>query len=275
MPTPNPPQSLFRYESFCVQSIQNLKSQVIYFADPKVFNDAFDCRLPIQMQPLTDDDIREVKVAWSKDQRRPQSDREMIRKMDVRGAGERLTTSLSETIEQNRQRYMQTTGVACFTERNDSLLMWGHYGGRYAGFCLEFDTQYDPLRKLQKVTYSDDIPLVQSKAGLLASGEDGYDDIAEQVMKIYTTKAMDWRYEAEWRAMHVNSGQAYHYESAALKAIYFGPEMPMVHKEIIFLIMRGQNRDVRFFDGSRSPDKFKVEFGPVGYTTFLESQGLA
>lgn len=31
------------------------------------------------------------------------------------------------------------THIACFSEINDSTLMWGHYADRHTGFCLEYD----------------------------------------------------------------------------------------------------------------------------------------
>ena len=46
---------------------------------------------------------------------------------------------------------MTACGITCLSEVKDDLLMWSHYGGKYKGFCLEFDSKYAPFTKTLKV----------------------------------------------------------------------------------------------------------------------------
>ena len=72
--------------------------------------------------------------------------------------------------------------IACFTELNDSVLMWAHYGNNMKGMCLRFDTTKDPLlfKHLHKVNYSK-----------FRYHQPGFN--------FYFIKSYDWSYEQEWR----------------------------------------------------------------------------
>ena len=72
--------------------------------------------------------------------------------------------------------------IAYFTEKNDSILMWAHYGNHLKGYCLELNTRKDPefFKGIRKVEYS---------------GK-RYEKIDEG---LYFQKFTDWEYECEWR----------------------------------------------------------------------------
>lgn len=72
--------------------------------------------------------------------------------------------------------------IACFTEVNDSILMWAHYANNMKGMCLRFDTEKDPIlfKNLHKVIYSK-----------FRGDNFGFN--------FYFIKSLDWSYEQEWR----------------------------------------------------------------------------
>jgi hypothetical protein len=71
---------------------------------------------------------------------------------------ELLVRGAQSAIYDTREKFMSTRGVTCFTELNDNLLMWAHYGGQYRGFCLEFRTDDKLFKKFRKVCYTDTMP---------------------------------------------------------------------------------------------------------------------
>lgn len=81
---------------------------------------------------------------------------------------------------QNIQAY--NNRIACFSESNDSVLMWAHYGNALKGGCLCFDTSKDIklFSHAQKVNYTQLRP---------------HRNNFEQ----YFTKSAEWAYEQEWR----------------------------------------------------------------------------
>ena len=43
----------------------------------------------------------------------------------------------------NENRYGR--GVCCLSEKHDDVLMWSHYSNGHKGFCLKFETSYEPF----------------------------------------------------------------------------------------------------------------------------------
>jgi hypothetical protein len=161
--------------------------------------------------------------------------------------------------------FLNNKGVSCFSERNDSLLMWGHYGGRFSGFCLEFRTDLDLFQKARRVIYTESMPEVDI-VPLLCDEED------DQILDLYCTKAADWHYEHEWRCLHKEAGTLYHYPAESLSGIYIGPDAPFSNLEIIALILGGQNQETQLWQGRRSKTSFSVEFEPIKYIPHIEAK---
>lgn len=261
------PETLFRFESFNAQSLQNLKAGRIYFSHPNAFNDSYDCRLPFQLAETTSEDALRIKRHMV-DRASTKEQRIEIQRMSAGEVAAQAKMLVGNLIAQAVKEFLADTGVACFTERNDSLLMWGHYGGRFKGYCLEFRTSHDPFSRIGRVNYSNQIPKLNVADVFINR------DAGEQLLQIYRTKAKNWEYEVEWRAMHKPAGRSFTYGPGALKAVYFGPEIEREAWEIICLIIAGQHEDVELWMGRRSEDEFKVVFDRFKYENHLQAKKL-
>ncbi len=116
--------------------------------------------------------------------------------------------------------------IACFSEKNDSSLMWGHYANGHRGFCLEYDfksilkpcnggctdvrecnnfmitptiapviyskTRFDATSHLFTIMQAEMISKTRIPMGLV------YEDTL-LISKCLLTKSSDWAYEKEWR----------------------------------------------------------------------------
>lgn len=256
------PSRLYKYEAFTERSLQNLKAQVIYFGSPKNFNDPYDCALTPIITPPTDSEVESIRSSFLN---HPFSQKQICAfrtpsTQNLRG----MFLRSSEVVIKDAQERFAARGISCFSEVNDELLMWSHYGGKYKGFCLEFDTSHPLFEKMRKVNYSTQMPRIDV-AALLVKGD------FEAVMELFSTKSTSWRYEQEWRVLHAEAGTSYHYPAECLTGIYFGPEISSEALEIICLVLQGQNPHVRFWKGRRSPTEFKVEFEEFAYTPFLKA----
>ena len=261
------PLHVYKYEPFSARSLQNLKEQVIFFGSPMHFNDPYDCALEPSVKEPSDEEVERIRSSYlSRPDLEPKVRRSFetssvptLRIMLLRVGRKLLDTEIS--------KFLSARGVSCFSEINNSLLMWSHYSGHFRGFCLEFRTDLDLFQKLRKVRYTTDMPEVEIAPMLC-------DDNFEQVLDLYCTKALDWQYEQEWRGIHSQAGTAYTYPTDALTGIYMGPEMPFSAFEIIALILAGQNSHVQLWQGRRSKSEFSVEFEQVAYTSHLEAKRL-
>jgi hypothetical protein len=171
------------------------------------------------------------------------------------------------TLDQIVSDFPKQRGVTCFSELNDNLLMWSHYGGGYKGFCLQFTTALLPFDKIKKVIYRKDLPTVDFAH--LLNTPDNYGRVLDE---LFCTKSEDWAYEAEWRAIHAQANTRYTYPADSLTGVYFGPDISEESKEIICLILGGQNEIVKFWQGKLSKTEFKVEFEQITYTPHLDAK---
>ncbi len=263
----NPPARLYKYEAFSAQTLENLKAQRIYFGSPSRFNDPYDCATnPIVLLP-SPKEAELIREYYFANESTSEEVKLKFKQMSVDSLREMFQRVGSEAISSAVDRFPRERGVSCFSEHNNNLLMWGHYGGKYKGFCLEFSTDYLPFAKAKPVIYVNQVPHTSVTSFLTGSEMDA-------VTELFYIKSASWSYEKEWRIVHKNVGTLYQYEAKALIAVYFGPEVSEEALEIIALILRGQNSSVKLFRGERSKSDFNVIFNEFGYLTHLEAKDL-
>jgi hypothetical protein len=248
----NIPATLYRYERINLQTLRNLKNQVIYLGAPRNFNDPYDCAISAPLTDLTDQGLLRLLEG-----RRVDASDEVLKDM--------LKTNAIKTIQALTERFLNERGVACFTQKPDNLLMWSHYADGGRGMCLAFSTKEKLFEKAKKVTYSGSIPLLNLESILC---DEQYDSLIE----LYRTKSTHWAYEEEWRVIHEKAGTSWTYEASSLEAVYFGPNVPDDLLQMTLLILMGQNATVRFNRAQRSESDFRMTFENFTYTSVLEAQ---
>ena len=261
----NPPPRLFKYESVTTQSLQNLKTQTIFFGSPLNFNDPYDCALSPSIKEPSDDDVEKIRQSELASKTLDPRAKDTIRVASTSGLRAMYLRIGQSAAEQAIQDFLAQKGVSCFSETNDNLLMWAHYGGHSRGFCLEFDATHDPFSTFKKVGYASVMPSLDLVKLVCKKNYD-------QILDLYCTKSKDWEYEREWRGIHNKVGTAYTYPGESLTGIYFGPEVAPSVFEIVCLILNGQNETVKFWRGTRSKANFAVEYEQVLYTPHLAAK---
>lgn len=258
------PSRLYKYESFSIQSLLNLKKQIIYFASPSGFNDPYDCALKTLLNEPEEQDINNFRQLYLSKNWPPQV-KEKLMKSSNQDLRPILLGAARQASEQILDNFIKSRGVSCFSEVNDELLMWAHYADKYQGFCLEFATDNELFEKARKVKYVNTMPRLSMSEIYVDGNRDG-------LMNLFCTKSKSWKYEKEWRVIHSEAGTEYTYPSEALTGVYFGPNMPYEAIEIICLVLQGQNQNVKFWKGMRSNTTFKVDFEEVNYSSYIASK---
>lgn len=154
-----------------------------------------------------------------------------------------LKAAFNSDITQLRPRAF----ICCLTHNRHSLPMWTAYAANHTGGVIKFgnfEKTRSPLLEAQKVTYQNHRP----KCKLIRAIE-AHDDscIREALRQLLLTKAKDWEYEEEWRAVHYeppgaaqeaiahNAGQIelgrklIPFAKEEITAIYLGAAMPQIH----------------------------------------------
>ncbi len=261
----NKPLKIYKYEDAGELTLHNLKRETIYFNSPSKFNDPYDCNFGFHVEDISDAEIMNYKKNEYQffNNRSPEiqskfssASNDELRKLLIKTAKSVLESTMSEI--RNKM------GIACFSEVNDNLLMWSHYAKSCKGICLEFDTNFAPFTKMNKVEYKDNLPFINALNILNQKNLDTSNP--SESSKLWLTKSDDWKYEREWRIVHNTEGTLFQYPKESLRAIYFGPLVDLVYQEIICLVIQNQNSNVKFFKGSISKNEFKMVFTEFVYS---------
>jgi Protein of unknown function (DUF2971) len=264
-----PPKTVFKYEGFNVNSLMNLKKQSIYFGSPTRFNDPFDCTITASIAEPTESELEKMRECYLDRDDIGADARAQLESMPPGNLKVLLVKTFTETCQEQQKRFLENNGVSCFSEVNDNLLMWAHYGESYRGFCLEFRTNYYPLEKLRPVRYVDIIPEISLVP--IACEQDA----TQQFEIVYCTKSKAWSYEQEWRAFHKNVGTLYCYPPHVLKAVYFGPRIDKQAVDLVCQILAAQNSQVELWLGKTIEKGFKIVFDKqTGYTPLTLAKSL-
>jgi hypothetical protein len=252
------PKKLYKYQRYNVQTLENLKKQCLWFSRPLRFNDPFDCAITYLVERATEDDWRRVyahfRQMWleEKDQRKRASLAEYFSDEQVTdGVRGLLAPGLVKHLRRGLEGEFEKTGVACFSELVDDIVMWSHYSDGHKGFCLEFDTRFKPLDSAVPVRYAEGFPEFHWH-------DDPRVDLASAIA---ATKAKGWSYEKEWRVVQERGDVEVSYPQDALTGIYFGCAMSKVDREILeSLLPSGKTRKFQMVRGEKA---FKLEIVEV------------
>jgi len=221
------PCSLFKYRAFDQYAIQTLIDGKIWLADPKSFNDPFDCMCYID---------------------RKHSDEELLAHLNdcAQSRGDTRQFTL-EDIPQERLDYergldeleegVRNAGIFCLAATPFEPLMWAHYADGHRGFCIEYERRADNdlgSTGCSWVTYDD--PTFPVFRGL-----DYFRQGMDVLQRILTHKARSWDYEHEWRLMRMwkgSPGERSYRLNARILSITFGIRMPRRDELTIIRILR-------------------------------------
>ena len=218
------PRYLYRYLSIDEKLIASIKEQYLWFTDPVIFNDPYDCNLKLK-NVITDETVtgylevvNNLTKSWNDGELKERIDYYKKNKNEVE-------TNLNNEL----LTVVKTCGVCCLSEKPDILLMWSHYAQKHSGVCLKYDIKQDASlfhqTSLVKVKYPDHYPQFDFMRYLKDNGgQPGGKELIEFVVGI---KSKDWEYESEirlvrWEKHHGTYRGKIEVNKNALVGAYFG-----------------------------------------------------
>ncbi len=228
----NIPRFLYRYRSInSTESLTRVKDEIetgkIFLANPKSFNDIYDSVPMLYHSQIEEYDHdkelckKHFKKVLTKEEYNEVFDSEdWFEKLFDVIAGAESSAEEKETYKsdfrtlflweieklnnQIKQWVQDYNKIACFTVKSNNLPMWYHYGNKYSGVCLEYDTDKIEnviiINRLFPVLYKD---VLEDCAKRLM----GHPGILYNFMDfVPLQKLSDWSYEQEWRLV-MNIGQ--------------------------------------------------------------------
>lgn len=205
------PKRLFKYRGLDEYTLKSLTDDYVYLGSVRKLNDPYECSYSVQPSEMLRKwfALPSFKSGFSQHFGRDISDdavNEIVNAPNphecytnvCRRIGINITLpSIADMYANISEPWRDIIKVSCFSERNDSLLMWSHYANHHRGICVEYDFQPYPnlCREIQPVYYTNNLYDVTNTI---------FSDISRDgfTMALYIsslTKALDWAYEQEWR----------------------------------------------------------------------------
>lgn len=180
------PASIYKYFREDQRSIVAVKENKLWYSVPCKFNDVFDCDILIDEKAILNSVLKPFP-----DKRGVRPGRPVWKEVQKQIAKE--IPSLRTTLDGLKTK----TGIACFSESDDSILMWSHYANNHRGICVEYD-----LMKINEQLGFSPVPVVYGgervRFGTIAP--DKYEAESKRVLiESLTSKSQEWDYEREWR----------------------------------------------------------------------------
>ena len=260
----------YKYRSIDKHAESLLINNELFFNHPDNFNDPFDCKLDFfHKGPL------EMWVDFfSRRNMHPVAARNLIKdKLKEREFKRKKDGILYEGKDLIDDGALLR--ACCFSERKDSLLMWGHYAENHEGICISFKSFYkedffllpldsDYALPFFKVEYKDDKPLAINLLGI-----SNPDDTERIIKDFYLTKFTDWEYEHEYRLLSIiddREGESViKFQKDALEGVTFGLKIKKDNalriKTIIDKYYKGMG--VKFYRTIKSDRKYAIEFDEI------------
>lgn len=227
------PQFLYKYRSDGDNTEKIITDNELWFCNPKIFNDPYDCNTPINPNtPLADIKkwLNSVGIAPG----------------HIGNLAQKLQQN-PNLMEQETNNALSKTGVCCFSTLYDSILQWSHYSDYHKGICLKFDILEDPDFF--------EIPVIVSYRKVMQH----YNHFIQSnkiVEYLIQPKFDAWSYESEVRVVKPqtlidqNGGnRAFKYKDACLKEVIFGVATSQTVKDKYKNLCVNNNKGhVQFFE---------------------------
>ncbi|MBC7389395.1 MAG: DUF2971 domain-containing protein [Opitutaceae bacterium] len=203
------PQYLYKYRNNCANTDQIFTNAELWFGSPTTFNDPFDCQININ----TENTYEQIKT-WFQNNA-PHLGTEYIKERSTQ-----LTENPEEwsaALKTIFKKVFVNTGICCFGQTDDNLLLWSHYTDSHSGFCLKFDVlkEKEVFSNLLRTVYKKEYPFYNHLTTPLQFTE-----------MLIRTKADIWEYEQEFRVIKPNRVGTHKFSKSALVGVTFGCRCP-------------------------------------------------
>ncbi len=224
---------LYKYTGNSSQAISNIKNHALWFNTINSFNDPFDIYPAYKMD---EEERQQAMLLFQK-----------TKDIDI-GVAATFTAEELSVLERLQDRFMPVenskSGVTCFSEERDNIIMWSHYANSHKGLCLGFDiTENSKIGDFLDETIVADTygSTVSTPCNVPCTGKIykiNYNETRPQLIigkkepqtEFLEVKFIQWAYEKEWRIMlHANQSYVFprlmYYKPYLLKELIFGANM--------------------------------------------------
>ncbi len=251
-----------------LNTISLIVNNQLYFSSPCLFNDPQDTHFKISFSKPALYYQKILKRLTNSDSCKQLLIQILLNK-NSKYSSEAPQFSLEELVKIYSSKFKTYYLLACFSERNDSVIMYSHYADNHKGICLEFD-QDDLITDKEICEF---VEVVYSKKVFTV---DYFEFIKEKNhLKCYSTKHKDWAYEKEVRCLinninfkekrNDNTGKLVNINSSAIKSIIMGNNMKPDQKNVLKNILRGIQFQGKLFQAIIKNNDYGIDFEEMDF----------
>lgn len=253
---PTPPV-LYKYYAFDEWTQNIFERNEIYFQSPDCFNDPFDSKISTTYEGTEEQRISRLIRFWREGPAKDKKEEELrLQAVDVVKKSQDIPQML-RTLERSVERLRKQMGIFCMTSERDDILMWSHYAEAHTGFCLEFKTGnafFSRALPIEEEGYKPDRPCLN-----LIERPD-----RDKIVQALLTKAIDWKYENEWRIIdHENGPGVQTYPSEALSGVILGCRISPQNRQSITQWCQARHPRTALYWAEEKDREFGLDIIPI------------
>ena len=144
--------------------------------------------------------------------------------------------------------------ITCFSEINNSSLMYSHYSDSHKGICLQFNITDDTFyQTLYSVHYEKEIPCIRY-----------FKQTPESLIKLQlSTKQSEWSYEKEWRIINPSKAGFVSFPPQSLTGIIFALNTSESDISLIKELTKFRQPQLSFYKCKISSKSFALTIEPI------------
>jgi hypothetical protein len=240
---------LYKFRKADAYAEDILKTDRLYFASPREFNDPFDCRVRVTMYGSLEDWRRYYRTKF-------------FLENDLRGhslarvVGEQLAEEpwkrpnfIEEINEEMRSLSNLGVKILSLSAVRDDIKMWSMYSDSHSGVCFEFECD-EGFGHASAVNYQ-----LQYTEIDLFNGSD-----VELSTRTLLTKSKDWEYEKEYRLFEFKGAEKLRrFKPSALTGVIFGARIDSVRRATLRALAEDRTPKQILYQAKVAEKDYKIE----------------
>jgi Protein of unknown function (DUF2971). len=189
------PETIYKYRDWLDDYHKSIiTKRQVFLAPPDSFEDKLDCKIPIRYDLLTDKEIYDKYLFYSKIENPRWSNTQ--HENHAREWTEKTPLRNLDSIELSQEKFFsgfcKRFGVLSLTAEPANDFMWAKYSNDFKGFCVGFNTvvMFNYLGGGGNVIYYDELPIIYPEPKHSIEEQHSY--------QVYS-KERKWEFEKEYR----------------------------------------------------------------------------
>lgn len=221
----------YQYREINDYTLDMITNSSLYFSDPYLFNDPFDCRTYFYFGKNKKDQMRLLKYLRIDEE-----------KLILYEKDKSLRDKFLNEVEEDLSKFEnKNIGVCCLSDVHDNILMWSHYAKHHKGICIgikaieysdafylpfntdDFNKKNDLFEYFQGRVYLQKVNYSVLKPKPVKWEHSNTDALA--LFNQLLVKHIDWEYEKEYRMIiNINdiTTNPIQFEPSRLTEVIFG-----------------------------------------------------